>query len=156
MKQTLQEEPMLASRRFFRHWQGTTVRHCDLDPNDHVTNSVFGAWFDDGRYGLLKRYLRPIVAQSDVFALVSVTIDFSREIAFGELPEVGTAILEVGRSSIIMGQGLFIAGACAASCRSVTVMMDGVSRRPRPLNEAERDILMSFAGLRENAAADWS
>lgn len=156
MKRTLQDEPLLATGGFFAHWQPAIVRHCDLDPNGHVTNSVFGVWFDDGRYALLRRHVRPLVPPCDVFALVSVTIDFSREIAFGETPRVGTAVLELGRSSFVMGQGLFVGDVCAASARSVTVLMDGTSRRPRALTVAEREILMGFSGRRDSEADDWS
>lgn len=146
MKRTLSEHPRLDDRAFFPHWQPATVRHSDLDPNNHVTNSVFAAWLDDGRYALLKEHLRPLLAPTDVFALVSLTIDFSREIDFRDTPEIGTGLLKLGRSSIVMGQGLFIGAGCAASALSVTVVMDGETRRARTLTSDERAALGRFAG----------
>ncbi len=143
-KRTLAEEPRLASRALFPHWRPAVVRHSDLDPHGHVTNSVFAAWLDDGRYALLREVLRPLLPPDDLPALASLTVDFSREINFGDVPEIGTAVLRLGDRSIIMGQGLFVGGACAATAHSVTVVMDGRTRRARPLTDAERAALERF------------
>lgn len=144
MKRTLAEEPRLASRALFPHWRPAVVRHSDLDPHGHVTNSVFAAWLDDGRYALLREVLRPLLPPDDLPALASLTVDFSREINFGDVPEIGTAVLRLGDRSIIMGQGLFVGDACAATAHSVTVVMDGRTRRARPLTDAERAALERF------------
>ncbi|WP_407520326.1 acyl-CoA thioesterase [Methylobacterium oryzisoli] len=152
MKRTLAEEPRLASRAFFPHWRSAIVRHSDLDPNAHVTNSVFTAWLDDGRYALLTEALRPLMAPDDALALASITVDFAREVGFADAPEIGTAVLRLGTSAIVMGQGLFVGAACVATALSVTVVMDGRIRRARPLDPRERDALAGFAG----PAADWS
>lgn len=155
MKRTLEDEPRLEERSFFPHWRPAVVRHCDLDPNAHVTNSVFAAWLDDGRYALLKDLVRPHLQPTDVLALVSLTVDFSREIAFSDTPATGTAVLRLGRSSIVMGQGLFVEGGCAATAHSVTVVMDGETRRARALAGPERAMLARVAGLGIDTA-DWS
>lgn len=145
-KRTLAEEPRLASRSLFPHWRPAVVRHADLDPHGHVTNSVFAAWLDDGRYALLREVLRPLLPPDDLPALASLAVDFSREINFGDVPEIGTAVLRLGARSIVMGQGLFVGGTCAASALSVTVVMNGRTRRARPLADAERAALGRFGG----------
>ncbi|GJD49740.1 hypothetical protein OPKNFCMD_2473 [Methylobacterium crusticola] len=152
MRRTLAEEPRLAARSFFPHWRPAIVRHADLDPNGHVTNSVYTAWLDDGRYALLTQALRPLIAPGDVLALASVTVDFAQEVGFADAPEIGTAVLRLGTSAIVMGQGVFVGAACAATAHSVTVVMDGRTRRARPLRPGERDALEGLAG----SGGDWS
>ena len=125
-------------------WQGAIVRHADLDPNDHVTNSVICSWFDDGRYVLLRRHLRPVVEASDYFALVMLEMHFLQEVRMFDEPRVGTAITRIGRSSIAMQQHLFVGERIAATATSVTVLGDGVARRARPLSEAHRQALAPF------------
>ncbi|UHC20039.1 acyl-CoA thioesterase (plasmid) [Methylobacterium currus] len=156
MKRTLAEEPRLASRSLFPHWRPALVRHSDLDPHGHVTNSVFAAWLDDGRYALLREVLRPLLPPDDLPALASLTVDFSREVGFADAPEIGTAVLRLGARSIVMGQGLFVGSACAATAHSVTVVMDGRTRRARPLTDPERAALCRLAGRPGDGDGDWS
>ncbi|WP_053078508.1 acyl-CoA thioesterase [Methylobacterium tarhaniae] len=156
MKRTLAEEPRLAARALFPHWRPAVVRHADLDPNGHVTNSVFAAWLDDGRYALLSAILLPLIPPGDLPALAALSVDFAREVTFADAPEIGTAVLRLGARSIVMGQGLFVGDACAATAHSVTVVMDGRTRRARPLTIAERDALGRFAARSGGEAGDWS
>jgi acyl-CoA thioester hydrolase len=141
MKSTLAAEPRLIEVGFFPSWQDAVVRHADLGPNHHVTNSVICSWFDDGRYALLVRVLRPLLDPADVLALANVAIDFHAEIRFGEVPRIGTAILRLGGSSIAIGQGIFVGDRCAATATSVTVVAGGPERRARALTENERAAL---------------
>jgi acyl-CoA thioester hydrolase len=50
--------------------------------------------------------------------------------------EIGTGIAEIGRSSFTFLQAIFHAGACAATARATMVMIDGATRKSRPLPEA--------------------
>jgi acyl-CoA thioester hydrolase len=145
MKVTLAAEPRLIEPGLFPSWQDAVVRHADLDPNHHVTNSVICSWFDDGRYALLVRVLRPLMRQDEVLALANVSIDFHAEIRFGEVPRIGTSVMKLRGSSIAMGQGIFVGDRCAATATSVTVVAGGPDRRARALTEGERASLTPYA-----------
>jgi acyl-CoA thioester hydrolase len=125
-------------------WHEVAVRHSDLDPNDHVTNSVICAWFDDGRYILLRQKLRPLVEATDYFALVKLEMNFSKEVRMFHTPRVGTAITRIGTSSMAMRQHLLVDGVIAATATSVTVLGDGHSRSAKPLAANHHDALRPF------------
>ncbi|MBC7282730.1 thioesterase family protein [Hoeflea sp.] len=125
-------------------WHQVTVRHADLDPNDHVTNSVICAWFDDGRYILLRQKLRPVVEATDYFALVKLEMNFSKEVRMFDAPRVGTSITRIGRSSMAMRQHLIVDGAIAATAESVTVLADGHTRSAIPLSTTHQDALRPY------------
>ena len=125
-------------------WHEVTVRHADLDPNDHVTNSVICAWFDDGRYILLRQKLRPLVEATDYFALVKLEMNFRKEVRMFDTPRVGTAITRIGTSSMAMRQHLIVGGEIAATADSVTVLADGHSRSAKPLTTDHQEALRPF------------
>lgn len=125
-------------------WHEVTVRHADLDPNDHVTNSVICAWFDDGRYILLRQKLRPLVEATDYFALVKLEMNFRKEVRMFDTPRVGTAITRIGTSSMAMRQHLLVGGVIAVTAASVTVLGDGHSRSAKPLAAHHHDALRPF------------
>ena len=145
MTRVLDREPRLSDRAFFALWHPVVVRHADLDPNGHVTNSVYAAWFDDGRFAHLRAVLRPLMAPGDVLALASLTIDFLAEVGFDERPEIATRVLSLGRSSMTIGQALFAGDTLRAVAHSVTVVADGTTRRAKPLGEAQRAVLLPRA-----------
>lgn len=128
----------------FPEWHEITIRHSDLDPNDHVTNSVVCAWFDDGRYFLLRRELRPLVKSTDFFALAKIEMNFKKEIRFNDRPRVGTGITHIGCSSIAMLQYLMIGDQLAATATSVTVLADGNSRRAVSLSPRQREAMDGY------------
>lgn len=144
MKATLQTEPRLADSTLYPFWQDAIVRHADLDPNNHVTNSVICSWFDDGRYMLLLDRIRPLMEASDFLALGTVTIDFHREVRLRHRPRIGTAILGIGRSSVTMGQAIFCGDECAATATSVTIVADGTTRRSKEMSKSQRESLLPF------------
>lgn len=121
------------------------VRHADLDPNDHVTNSVICAWFDDARYMLLREHLFPLCGPGLYFALVDLNIGFRAEIVMFDRPRVATGVTRLGRSSIAMRQELWRGETLCCTSTSVTVMADRAARRSAPLAESHRAALAPFA-----------
>lgn len=144
LKQTLKTEPRLVDNGFYNWWYDAIVRHADLDPNNHVTNSVICSWFDDGRYTFLVNNLRPLMPVTDFLALGTVTIDFHQEVKLFHRPQIGTAILKLGRSSIVMGQAIFCDGQCVATATSVTIIADGDTRRSKEMTGPQREALVPY------------
>lgn len=133
------------SESALNHWMDVMVRHADLDPNDHVTNSVICAWFDDARYILLREHLFPICGPDLYFALVDLNIGFREEIVMFDRPRVATGVTRLGRSSIAMRQELWRDGVLCCTSTSVTVMADRAARRSAPLQDNHRAALAAFA-----------
>ena len=132
------EEPLraLADRARFIMWSKDIVRLSDLDHQGHVNNAVHPEFLTNGRYALIHGRLRPLVAPTDAFALVRTTIEYMNEMHYPGEVDVGTLVRRIGNSSVTYGQAIFYNGKCAAVAESTMVMLDGKTRRPKPLPSA--------------------
>jgi acyl-CoA thioester hydrolase len=109
------------------------VRYADLDPQGHVNNAVFATYFESGRVAMFRNRDLGIGVENATYVLVRQEIDFLAELHWPGDVEIGTALAEVGRSSFVVVQTIFHGETCAAAGRAKLVMLDTVTRRPRPL-----------------------
>ena len=109
------------------------VRFGDLDPQGHVNNAVFSTYLESGRVAMFRDPDLGIGVANATFVLVRQEIDFLRELRWPGDVVVGTALCEFGRSSFTVAQAIFCGEECAAAGRATMVMIDTVTRRPRPL-----------------------
>jgi acyl-CoA thioester hydrolase len=58
---------------------------------------------------------------------------------------IGTAVTRLGRSSMTLGQGIFVDGACVATAHTVIVLMNEETRKSRPFPDETREALMRLA-----------
>ena len=114
------------------------VRYGDLDPQGHVNNAVFSTYFESGRVAMFREPDLGIGVDNATFVLVRQEIDFLRELRWPGNVEIGTALVELGRSSFTVAQTIFNGDTCAAAGRATLVMMDTTTRRARPLTDAAR------------------
>jgi acyl-CoA thioester hydrolase len=131
-------EPLraLAERARYAVWSKDILRLSDLDHQRHVNNAVHPGLFTNGRYALIHGRLRDFVEPTDAFALVKITIEYMSEMHYPGEVDVGTLVRRIGKSSVTYGQAIFNNGRCAAVAESVMVMLDGSTRRPKPLPPA--------------------
>ncbi len=122
--------PQLAD---YPHRSADTIRYADLDPQGHVNNAVFATYFETGRVAMFRNPDLGIGVPDGTFILVRAEIDFMRELRWPGTVEIGTALAEFGRTSFKVTQAIFNDNACAASGRFTMVLVDKISRRPRPL-----------------------
>lgn len=109
------------------------VRYADLDPQGHVNNAVFATYFESGRVAMFRNPDLGIGVADATYVLVRQEIDFLRELHWPGEVEIGTALAELGRSSFMVVQTIFMGDECAAAGRATLVMLDTVTRRSRPL-----------------------
>jgi acyl-CoA thioester hydrolase len=112
---------------------GDIIRFADLDPQGHVNNVIFATFFETGRVMLLREpgnLLNPPGATS---VLARLDINFIREMHWPGTVEIGTGIEQIGRSSYTFLQAIFHEGHCAGTGRATMVMIDGTTRKARPL-----------------------
>src|SRR5437868_15535918 len=67
--------------------------------------------------------------------LARLDINFLKELQWPGTVQIGTATAEIGRSSYTFAQALFRDGVCVATARATMVLIDGETRRARPLPE---------------------
>jgi len=120
------------------HFPGRTrdiIRFGDLDPQGHVNNTVFATFFETGRVAFLREPRNGLSPPGMTSVLARLDINFLREMHWPGSVEIGTGVEQIGRSSYTFLQAIFHEGQCAATGRATMVMIDGATRKPRPLPE---------------------
>ena len=123
--------PQLAD---YPHRVTDVIRFGDLDPQGHVNNAVFSTYFELGRVAMFRNEDLGIGVTNATFVLVRQEIDFMRELRWPGSVVIGTALVELGRSSFTVAQVIFNGDQCTAAGRATMVMLDAAARRPLPLS----------------------
>ena len=137
---------LLARETSFHFWTAEKIRFQDVDRFDHVNNVTFAAYAESGRIEFLE-HVAPASVLGDARAgdafwvIARLTIEFREQTHYPGEIRVGTGVLDLGRSSVTLGQGLFEGNRCVASAESVVVLFDGASHRSVPLPQAMRGAL---------------
>jgi acyl-CoA thioester hydrolase len=105
------------------------LRFADTDRHGHITNSVFAVCCQNARMELLYDPCRIPIPCNTQFVIARFLLEFRAEMHWPGTVEIGTRIDRIGRSSIRLGQALFLAEQCVAVSESVVVLMDAATRR---------------------------
>lgn len=94
--------------RFF-HWTRIPVRFRDLDPLNHVNNSVFNSYFEEARIDFIRHVpeFRNSMDTNHSFVLVHLELSYIKPILYPDSLLVGSSILEYGNSSIKALQAIY-------------------------------------------------
>lgn len=130
---------------FHLHWTKDVVRYADTDRQGHVNNAVFATFFESGRVAILYSPTTPLAPDGGSFVIVHLSLDFSAEIRWPSEVSIGTTVLAIGRSSVTLGQGLFVDQQCVATAETVIVLTDDATRKSRPLPDDARAVLERFS-----------
>mgnify|MGYP003628655512 CR=1 FL=1 len=136
------QEIDLTGRDIYACWSRDLVRYRDLDPNGHVNNGAVNQFFEDGRIGF--RDQRMAGMQENLltgFAVVNFNATYRAPISYPAEVEIGTVVLKTGRSSFVLGQGVFHGDICAATAIVTQVYFDPASGKAQPLPDAIRGVL---------------
>jgi acyl-CoA thioester hydrolase len=144
-------EPLaLTDRAIFPLWVRETTRYCDTDRQGHVNNAVFATFCETGRAAFLMDPAAPLAPPGCAFVIARLELDFRLELGWRQEVDIGTGVIEIGRSSFHLGQGLFRGADCAATARTVIVLMDEAIRRSTPLPDPLRATLRAASFARGN------
>ncbi|MEW5423305.1 acyl-CoA thioesterase [Amorphus sp. 3PC139-8] len=111
-----------------------TLRYADTDRQGHVNNAVFSTFFETGRVQFLYDPERPLIEPGFAFVIASLYIDFLSEVTWPGTVSIGTRVAGIGRSSLKLEQGLFQDTTCAATAKSVIVLVNEATRRSHPFD----------------------
>jgi acyl-CoA thioester hydrolase len=110
------------------------VRFADLDPQQHVNNAVYASYFETGRVTLIRNPAYELMPAGLSWMLVRLAIDFRAEVHWPGTIQLGLGVSRIGRTSVSYEQVVYANGVCAASCETVTVLVDRTSRQPTPIS----------------------
>jgi acyl-CoA thioester hydrolase len=133
-------EPDLTDPGCYHHWIDEHVRFSDTDAVGHVNNVAFTAYIESGRVAYAFD-LAARVGDAGLTAMVlrRLEVDYLSEAHYPADLRVGSRLLHVGRTSLVVGTGAFVGDRCVCTARNVLVVVgaDG----PAPIPDAARPLL---------------
>lgn len=134
----------LAARASYPQWTEERMRFSDLDPLGHANNNAIGVYFETGRLGLFREAKLHDGKPGEATVVAKLSIDFLKELTYPNLLEVGSRVTRIGGSSFAYVQGVFVGDACIATAETVSVLFDLSARRPRKLDDGQKERLSAF------------
>jgi acyl-CoA thioester hydrolase len=131
----------LTRRDTYRLFELEKIRFSDTDMIGHVNNVAFAALLESGRTAFGQTNLFPHMPAGLLVVMARVEIDYRRELHWPAVVDVGTRLIAIGRSSYVMGQGIFLGDQCVTTGRTTLVMIDRETRRSAALPEGYRAVL---------------
>jgi acyl-CoA thioester hydrolase len=122
------------------HRTQVQMRFGDTDAYGHVNNASFAAYAEVARLDFLLclgKAVRSLI-------LANLSIDFRRQLTFGESVHVETWVERLGRTSITMRQTVHGDNKLAADVKSVVVLFDYSSGQATELTSDIRDAMAPF------------
>ena len=114
------------------------VRYNDTDRQGHVNNAVFATFMELARVELLHHPDLGLREDGASLVLARLVIDYRAEIHFPGEVQIGTRVGKVGRSSIAFENAIFQHGQLCGYGEAVVVLVDGSTKRSRPISDASR------------------
>ncbi|MCK9284849.1 MAG: acyl-CoA thioesterase [Rhodocyclaceae bacterium] len=137
-------DPRLTQRRFFTHWVTERVRWSDTDQVGHVNNLAFCTYIETGRTEFMRHLVSRDVESRVLLLMAQINVSFLGEVHWPSDVDVGTCVLDIGRSSCRIGHGLFLGEQCVSSADSLLVMIDESTRKPQEIPPHVRAHLAEF------------
>lgn len=139
------QHPERENPGFFKEWVDEQVRFHDMDAYNHVNNNVIGIYFETARMALLEK-LQPKGWQTPAhFVLAKVELEFLRELHYPNRIRIGQRYVKIGNSSLVIAGGIFVGDSCIALTESVSVWINGATRRPESISAEMRKKLEVYA-----------
>lgn len=130
------------NRAIYPDWVRDTIRYRDLDPNGHVNNGSINQFFEDGRVHFRNAKMGTLAAATLTgFVIARFDATYLSALGYPGEVDIGTGIIRIGRSSYVLGQGVFSADKCIATAEVVTVYFDSATNKSRPLPDELRAVL---------------
>lgn len=121
----------------YAFWVDDIIRFSDQDAGGHVNNTAFAAYVESGRVAFV-RQIRPNRGPDDRIVVARVGIDYLREAHWPGALRIGCRVIRVGRTSFVVGSGVFKDGQCIATAESVVVFMHGPASAEPPADVRAR------------------
>ena len=125
-------------------WSTTlSPRVSETDALGHINNTTIANWLEAGRTGLFNLFTPDNNFSQWRMIVVSLKVDFLREMFFGSDVEIRVCVEKIGRSSLELAEEIWQAGVLCASARTVYVHVDPQTRKSAEIPNRERLLLHS-------------
>lgn len=125
------------------------IRYRDTDRQGHVNNAVFGTYFETGRVELLYNANNGFLSPNCSFVVAKVTLELLQEIHWPGKVDIGTGILRIGNSSLVVGANLYQGGILVATSETIVVQVNNESHTSQALLPLSKERLEAFLVVQE-------
>lgn len=124
------------------------LRWSDLDAFGHVNNARFLTLYEEARVALMfiAAGKSGLTSFSDGCVIARHEVDYLRPVDYTDQVRIELWMEQIRNSNFTVAYELFADGALASRARTVCVMYDLASGRPRRVGAAEREYLAEWAG----------
>jgi acyl-CoA thioester hydrolase len=117
--------PDRRDRNAYAFWTRDTVRFSDVDRYRHINNVAIATYCETGRVEFAEALWPGSTAgESAGWVIVRLTVTFLAQSHYPGVVAIGTRVEHVGRTSCVIGQGLFKDDVCFATSEAVIVWLD--------------------------------
>lgn len=114
-------------------------RVSEINGAGHIGNTVVPVWFEEGRVEFLRFALE---GYEFPYMLARIEQNFRKEIYHGSDVLIKTGVEKIGNSSLAITQEVWQNNALCADGKSVLVHFDRKLKRPSPITETVRNLLI--------------
>jgi len=132
----------LTSVDTYKHWVRDSFRFADLDTLGHINNIAFSTFYESGRVRFFADHNSPVDSKELVWMAVKMTVEFKAQMNWPGAVDIGTRVISIGRTSMIMAAGLFVDGNCTSTSECVMVFVDPKTSRPREIPDDIRRVFL--------------
>ncbi|NQD95168.1 acyl-CoA thioesterase [Pseudomonas sp. CrR25] len=123
-------------------------RFSETDMRGHISNTVVPVWLADGRAALFREKLGSQIPTM----IVNLNVDFRRELHWGSMVTVRTAVERIGNSSIIFIQELWQNDQACVQARTTVIAVDIETRKSMRVPDEERTLLAPYLVSAQHAS----
>ena len=120
------------------------VRYGDTDRQGHVNNAVFATFFETGRVEMLYQPSHEFLSMDCSFVVAKSTLDLLAEIHWPGQVDIGTGIVRIGNSSLVIAANLYQLGQLVATSETIVVQVSNNSKTSTPISEEVKQKLKVF------------
>lgn len=123
----------------YPHFYRMAVRWGDMDQIGHVNNAKFFTYAESARIDYFKSLIASNSSETGGGVILArIACDFLVQLHFPAQLEVGTRVLEIGRSSLQIEHAVFCDDTLHGLLRGTMVWFDYATQRPTPVPESAR------------------
>lgn len=120
------------------------VRYGDTDRQGHVNNAVFASFFETGRVEMLYQPSHQFLSDDCSFVVAKTTLELLAEIQWPGQVDIGTGIVRIGNSSLMIAANLYQQGRLVATSETMVVQVNIQTKTSQALNSTSKSLLEKF------------
>ena len=120
------------------------VRYGDTDRQGHINNAVFASFFETGRVEMLYQPSHQFLSDDCSFVVAKTTLELLAEIQWPGQVDIGTGIVRIGNSSLVIAANLYQQGRLVATSETMVVQVNIQTKTSQALNSTSKSLLEKF------------